>query len=186
MNPQNSGTAFPKLLGSIAVLAVLVLLYFGLLLRDWHYIEDIRGMVVPFVIFGLFSGTLLSLIPWFRFARPSLRISFVFFAAALVASLATVLHICLITEVGFAPKHLEVNRHIPEEFYRAFACATVFFFACSAVCGFHASVASGELIMARLNPDALTSEQRHELLVVAFTAAIGFLGSISASLLGGK
>jgi hypothetical protein len=186
MNQQDSGTAFPKFLGSIAVFAVLVVLYFGLLLRDWHYIEDIRAMVVPFVLFGLFAGALLSLIPWFRLAWPSLRILFVFIAASLVAFLATVLHIYLIKKVGFAPKHLEAYQDLPQVFYRGFACVTVFFFACSAVCGYHISVASGEVIMARLNPEALPLKKRHELLVAAITGVVGFLGSILASLLGGK
>ena len=186
MNRPNSVTAYPKLLGSIAVFAVLVLLYFGLLLRDWHYIEDIRAMVVPFVLFGLFAGALLSLIPWFRFARQALRVSFVFLAASLIAFLATFLHICLIEKVGFAPKHLGTVQCIPGEFYTAFACATVFFFGCTAVCGFLLSLASGELIMARLNPDVLPLKQQHQLQVVVITSMVGLLGSILASVLGGK
>lgn len=185
MDQQNSGKAFSKL-GGIAILPVLSLLYFGLVLRDWHFIEDVRAMVVPFVLFGLFSGILLSVIPWIRCARQSLRTPIVFIVAALVAFLAVVLHICLIREVGFTPKNLEGARDIPQWFYRAFALVSVFFFGCSAVCGFLISVAFRESVLGKLNPESLTPKHYHELLVAGITAATGLLGTILASLLGGK
>ena len=185
MNEQSSGKAF-SMLGGSAILPVLILFYFGLLLRDWHYIEDIRTMVVPFVVFGLFSGILLSVIPWTRYARPSLRSPIVFFVAALVASLAIDLHVCLIVNIGFAPKHLEAARDIPQWFYRTFAVASVLFFGCCAACGFLISTAFRESILGRLNSESLTPKHKQELLVAGVTATIGLLGTILAALLGGK
>ncbi len=174
------------MLGGIAIFPVLILLYFGLLLRDWHYIEDIRAMVVPFVLFGLFSGILLSVIPWIRCARPSLQAPIVFFLAALIATLAIDLHIYLIVNVGFVPKHLEAGRDIPQWFYRTFAVASVFFFGCCAVCGFLTSTAFRESILGRLNTEPLTPKPRQELLVAGVTATIGLLGTILAAVLAGK
>jgi hypothetical protein len=185
MGEQNNDKAF-SILGGIAIPPVLVLLYFGLLLRDWHYIEDIRAMVVPLVTFGLFSGILLSVVPVIRSAKRSWRVPFVFLVAALVASSAIALHICLINKVGFAPKSFEPGKVIPHWFYNIFALVSVFFFGCSAVCGFLTSIAFSESIMGKLHPESLTPKHNQELLIAGITATIGLLGTILAALLGGQ
>ena len=68
MQANNPHPIFPPFV-VVPLIAVLSVLYFGLLLPDWHYIEDIRAMVVPSTLFGIFSGVLLSAAPLVRNAR---------------------------------------------------------------------------------------------------------------------
>jgi hypothetical protein len=163
-----------------ATLVVLVLLYFGLILRNWRYIEDIRAMVAPFVTFGLFTGALLSVMPW---TRPR-RAIVVFVLAAGISSIAVLMHIGLIFKVGFAPVQGE-RMAVSDTFYTLFAVVSVVFFAFTALCGFYASIALSELAIATLDNNSLEKVQ-NELMVKGITAIIGLIGAVLTALLSGK
>jgi hypothetical protein len=179
MDSKSSREAF-SLSAVASTLVVLALLYFGLILRNWRYIEDIRAMVAQLVMFGLFSGALLSVLPWMR-SRSAIT---VFVLAACISSIAIIIHIILIHEVGFAPVQ-GVSNPISETFYKLFAGASVGLFGFTVLCGFHASIALSEIVITRLNNDSLEKIQ-NELMVKGVTAIVGLIGAVLTALLGGK
>lgn len=166
---------------------VLVLLYFAFILRDWHYIEDVRAMVVPFVTFGLFAGTLLSIMPMTRLAPRPWRSTCVFVVATCIPVGALIVHLNLIATLGFAPvaTHPEYKT-ISQAFYRGFALCTIGFFGATALCGYYAARAINESLAIRLHLDTLEKKARHQLVTSSVTALIGIAGAIVTALVGGS
>lgn len=189
MKTANNSTVTMPWQGALATVVVLILLYFSFVLRDWHYVEDVRAMVVPFVAFGLFSGALLSVMPLAELAPEIRRSAWVFLVAAVIPSCAILIHIRLIIAVGFAPVfHSGEYRSVSEDFYRVFAVFSVIFFGFATMCGFYSSLAIKNSILSRLslNINSLEQKARNEFIASAVTTLIGIIGAIITALVGGK
>lgn len=169
--------------GSASFIGILSLLYFGLIPKDWHFIEDIKQMVVPFTILSLFSGALVFVLPWSKNEYNSC--STVFLIGFLIAFVAIAMHILLMTKVHFRPIIIPEHEDIPKWFYGLVAIISSIFFGLGTISGYISAYFMTHAISKLNLLGEIENNQRSDIVVKCAIAFISVIGAVLTSLFGG-
>lgn len=169
--------------GGIAFCVVLALLYLRFVLRDWHSLHELRGMILPFVVYGLFAGMVTTVLPWIPEDDERAKTQRIMATCAAIAGLAIltqILLMCAGLPISSGPGALPPA--LPQLLYALVAVGSVASFACVAFAG-RCLAALVSDVLPKILPAALQAKSGIE--PDEIKAIVGLLGALVTALFAG-
>ncbi|MFM8445250.1 MAG: hypothetical protein ACKN9W_18170 [Methylococcus sp.] len=165
---NQSSASIPVSVG-ISIVTVLILLYLALVLRDWKTMEELRGMIIPFIIFGVFAGLSLSIVPWVAHASDKKKLAMLTLTSAAIALIAISAQTALLAgKLPYSNKSYTVSTEIDCKVYIAVGFCSVITFSIISNLGYALTVPLRKSALTLKYLDKFGLKDHSDLLVAAF------------------